>query len=253
MRFRLILQPPADADGDGVASPWCEGTLRVGSGADCDLSLAGLPDLACTFSRSGQGQLKLVPADAALKIEALGKRVPEEGVSSLHGGTDIRVGPYRLTLLVAFERAAQVYRLDRMATAMLVLIAAVLVMEVFLIGWLPTCISNLELWGVAQGRERARDLLDEERLALRTIEPNLKRDEELAASAMIGTELNRIAVYFRRYSDQLESKDVNDIYARIFALKQQIEKLDAGVLLAPHPKLDTSKAIETMLSPKGDN
>lgn len=224
--------------------------LIVGAHSNCDLSLAGIPDIAFAICKEDGGDYVIERKDKQLPVFVNDVALANDCMP-VRNGDRIRFAPYELHFMIEFERARLHRSAGVVAHAATFLIAVILILEIGVITWLPRQVQSRELWGLEITRQRTVDSLDTLRLRCNAALPQKSTPLQLETLRFVKGELDGIAGYLRAHGDDLDVGRILDVQADLEMYEEILDRLDQGTLYPPRETLDLEFHLRRMLETNG--
>ncbi len=210
--------------------------ISCGRAADAVIRLPELPEKAAEI-RFGES-ISVFRLDDDLPLTINDETV--KGDAELRNGSVVSMGPYRILVSVQFERASYNVRSGLAVMATLFLIIAIIITEGLIVTWLPTKISQSELFGGEELRQKTLYQMDIVRNNL--ILGNLKKDRHDSivrqTLGLYKVEADRMALYLRTHHNQMTLDQLKLFKNDLRIMEKQVRQLINGKLIPPQRKLN---------------
>lgn len=150
------------------------------------------------------------------------------------------------------ERLRQSRHTARMSRFTGGLIAAILVLQCGVIGWLPRQLERHGLWGKELARERIKGAMDHLRGTLRGEWPAAS-DAAMAEATrrVLEQELDRLARYLRENIDRMDDDQLAEIYNDLLLIHEILAAMEAGTLYPPMPAIRPEAPLRRLIGGGG--
>lgn len=256
MPFKLVIRHTIGYDSDEFTGAdvrhFEETDVSVGCSADCDcvLDYPGefLPrHFHIRFDEDG-GYL-LVPEKNARVFH---NRKPVYAAQPLTSGDEIRVGHLVLRFQKEYRAVRPARRTNFLEILAKVIIAGVLVLELYFIYWLPRRIQSERLLAAAITRQQTVMLLDSTRQKARHM-PEATEEFAQYATALILDELDRMALFIRENEKEISDAQWQWFFNTSGKLNNSLHSIREGSLEKPLPKPALEAGVNAVLQNAEEN
>ncbi len=251
IRHNLEAAAAKDAEA-GEVRGFAATRVRVGSGPDCECRLATgeLAPLHFTIAAgTAEEQWRLLPEPGCELY--MGKQ-PVAAPAELLSGAELRVGHWTFRFQKDYGGPGACRRRpDHLALVAKLLVGMILVLEIFVVSWLPRRLQAASIWEAQIAKEQTLLLLDN--LRARSIYLTRKTENKTAAAAgtLLAAEMDSLAVQVRRAQRSFSRDQWRGLHKELVALEETIRRLEAGQVLRPLPDPDLAAAFRVLTQKSG--
>lgn len=267
MPFQLNIRHNVEAAGEdpftaGLVRAFESGVaVRVGAGPDCECRVPEPefePEHFVLTDEAETGTAQVRPCPHA---ESFLNGAPVLESALVRNGDEIRVGHWTFRFQRLYPPVRRASRASLLAVFTKTLAGLILMAELGVAFWLPQRVRAIERVGERSLRQEAVWLIDqqlrprnraalrdltEEGLALRAPE-RLERDARL----LLQDELDALVRYLRANEETLRPQQWQRIHAELCRIAAAMEKVEAGTVFRPLPRLDVEAAVGAVLTHRG--
>lgn len=256
MPFKLVIRHNIGDDSDEFTGAdvrhFDETDVSVGCDADCNCALdypeEFLPRHFHIRFDEDDGYL-LVPEKNATVFH---NRKPVYAAQPLTSGDEIRVGHLVFRFQKEYRAARAARRTNLLEILAKVIIAGVLVLELYFIYWLPRRIQSERLLASSITRQQTVMLLDSTRQKARHM-PRETGGFAQHATALILDELDRMAVFIRENEKEISDAQWQWFFNTTGKLNNSLHNIRAGTLEKPLPKPALEDAVKAVIQDAKEN
>jgi hypothetical protein len=246
LHIRQNLDSASNHFGPGEVRRFDVGTVRIGSGAECEcrLSAPGFAPCHLLLQRTGRSpdQVRACPQEGAAAY--LNAQVLAEP-TTLRSGDELRVEHWTLR----FQRIHTATGLNRpfalMSNLAKVAVTLILCAEVAVVVWVPRRMYQVAAWETDIARHKVADLLD--KLSRTNRDSRAAGDFERTLRRGINRELQVRTRYVAEHGRQLSAAQNRLLYDELDAFDRILTALAQGTLPPALPGLELESGVQALL------
>ena len=221
MPFVLKQLNNFSSDDESPLPLYYTGTIRVGSGKDCDLIITTKKILPfhCEIYHRGT-EFRFVAAKSAF-VEINDSAVLK-WPAVLKGGDILTIGTIKFQFNIIQPIPRRSWRASFASNFAVILLALLILFEIAIMVWLPYTLHEKKTWELASARQYVIRQIDQVRKSTNSLAAG-GPDEVSLKNLLLNSE-NSIAAYLRKYGNKMDRKQTRAIHKSLYRLKIIVEQ-----------------------------
>lgn len=248
LHIRQNLDSARDHFGPGEVRAFAGGTVRIGSGPDCECRMDAAAFAPCqvVLEVGPRPAARVTASPCASPTATYLNQSPLAAPTVLRSGDELRVGHWTLRFLRVYDSAPRSRRFHVVSSLAKVAVAAILCAEVAMVAWLPQRMQRAAMWQAQIARHRVVDLLD--RLRRSNQDSRSAGDFERSLRREVDRELQARLEYVATYGSQLSAERTRLLYEELLGFERVLNGLAQGVLPPPLPGVELDAGVKAVLN-----
>ena len=219
--------------------------ITIGSSSQCDVCLDDHKGIEFSIKKSSDSSYYLDKQNCDSEIKVNTSAIDRDHFS-LKNGDEIQLENYGLRFCIEFSSVGRNSRVGLISRISTVLIISIVILEFSIIAILPKQVEKRQIWELEVMRQRTLDLVDSLRNRCHLLSKSGKKAFYLETVQLIQNELDKIAVYLRRYASKVEMEEISRFYKDISYFQTILNKLDTNELYPAEITLDIDAHINAI-------
>ena len=250
MAIRIILyqhnreeKPPGK---DKTIYDFPNDQLTIGSKRECDIHLSDIDPFQISISKGRDTAYSFNTNFNKVPV-SINKQKIDSGSAQIKNGDSIQIGDYSLQFSVAFERVEHHRKIAWITYLSAAFILLILILETGIIVILPKQVAKRQLWGLEVKRQQTVELLDVTRSRCAILVPVVDGNLHRETINLIEQELDSIAIYLRKFIDDLNATQINEIYLDVQRFENILNDVQQGDLFPEEETIHSDFYLQKMI------